>query len=34
VLGHGRWSGAGIPPIDDWHERLVAAMPSLTKPRS
>jgi dTDP-4-dehydrorhamnose reductase len=34
VLGHDRWSGTGIAPIDDWHERLVAAMPVLRKPHS
>ena len=30
VLGHGAWTDAGIPPIQDWREALCQAMSSLT----
>ena len=29
VLGHGRWSAAGLPPMRDWLAALEAAMPEL-----
>ena len=30
VLGHGAWTDAGIPPIQDWRDALRQAMSSLT----
>ncbi|MGW0859160.1 dTDP-4-dehydrorhamnose reductase [Streptomyces sp. NPDC002690] len=29
VLGHDRWSAAGITPVRDWHEALAEAFPAL-----
>ncbi|MFF7363134.1 dTDP-4-dehydrorhamnose reductase [Streptomyces sp. NPDC008125] len=29
VLGHDRWSAAGIAPVRDWHEALAEAFPAL-----
>jgi dTDP-4-dehydrorhamnose reductase len=30
VLGHGRWSGTGVPPQPHWRAMLTMAMPSLS----
>lgn len=31
VLGHDRWSAAGIAPVRDWHEALAEAFPALVE---
>jgi dTDP-4-dehydrorhamnose reductase len=32
VLAHGRWAEAGLPPMPDWRESLVQALPQLNRP--